>query len=587
MGHHNLYNMENNKRKDIISLIRFQLSYFKYCWWFFIGDLLSVIVSSIVVLTIPNMLRSVVHEEGTGLDISIVFFALAVATALRYYFSTMFGERIVLSMQRDFVAKIIKLSPSFFDSKNDCEIFSTLVKDADKIKTVIGVGLSSAFRSIVLFVSASYMMFRTNFYFTVIFILIICVIAILLMVIRKLVFKELVSIKFDANRLSTITSDVVRSAKMFQSFNAEEEILQRYNMQSENAYKCISQHILSRTYKSFFIIFVPSCAVSILLLLRYFHQIDVTMIPSEYWFSFMYYMFVALGGVRSGSIIFSGMSHAIDSAKRLRDFIECNLFIPAPIYSIQLPSKPLGSIVFHNVSFSYSGKSESYILKNINLTVHPGETIALVGLSGAGKTSILSLILRCYDPCSGFIELGGVNLLQIPLQDIRRYISCVPHNPIMINETLHDNIAIGLPNATREDVQRAAMIAQAHEFIICLDEGYDTVLCNNAVILSAGQIQRIAIARAIIRDPPILLLDELGATLDVENEMKIWNLLREHRKDRTTILVSHRLSVIHETDTVVVLQDGVILEKGLHNELINKSGFYSHLVGLQLPKTIC
>ncbi|KAE9510586.1 ABC transporter transmembrane domain-containing protein [Candidatus Liberibacter asiaticus] len=571
-----------------ISLFKFQILYLRHCWWFLTGELCAILLYSGITLLIPVMTSVLLDKRGVSplmtsvfldkRDVSLylwgmfVLLLLAVASSLRYYCATMLGERMILFMQRDVIAKIIKLSPSFFNSRGHGEIFSILVKDTERIKAIIGIGMSIVLRSLLMGFGAMCMMFVISIKLSLI---VVSIVTLFLMVMIKFSRKKTNTLYADEKKLLNIFSDMIKSVMVLQSFNAGKEAIRLYDIQSQKTYKGFLRSALIRTCIACFVIFFVSCGIFIVFLIGA-HYVATAEMPRGKLAEFVVYAFIFFASIRSCLGFIGGISQAIASLRRLRELIVCKLDISSPISSRTFPSPVLGSVSFRSVSFVYPGKSKRSILKNVNFTVQPGETIALVGDSGAGKTSIFSLILRFYDPCSGSVEIEGIDLRLLSLEEIRRFIAWVPQHPIMIAASVYDNIAIGCPHATRKEIQNAAMLAQAHEFIGCLENGYDTILGDGAVHLSTGQIQRIAIARAILKDSPILLLDEMGSALDIENEQKIWKVLREQRRGRTTIFASHRLSAIQDADMVFVLHDQVIVEKGVHEELLKKSGFYAH-----------
>ncbi|MEG8099472.1 ABC transporter ATP-binding protein [Candidatus Liberibacter brunswickensis] len=568
-----MHNFDNT-----ISLFRFQILYLKYCWGFILGELLAIFIYSGVSLYIPVISANILGKGGIDPHHWLIFMSLLIlfiiSSSMRYYFATMVGERMILFMQRDIVAKIIKYSPSFFNSRSHGEIFSTLVKDAERIKTTVGISMSIILRNSMVGIGALYMMFLSSIYLSLIVVSIVCIVLFLFVISLKFKRNKINHHSTNEKKLLDIFSDIIKSVMVLQSFNAGEKAIKLYNMQSQNTYKSFLKITLVRTCVVCFVVCSLSFSLYVVFLFGA-HYIIISGMSGGKLGKFLYYTFLFLGTIRSSSGFIGGILQAISSLQRFRDLMVCKLDIVSPTPYKTFSSPVLGSISFNNVSFLYPGESKRSVLKNINFTVLPGQTIALVGNSGAGKTSIFSLILRFYDPSSGNIKLEGIDLTDLSLEEIRRSITWVPQNPIIINASVHDNIAIGLPNANREAVQNAATIAQAHEFIICMDKGYDTILGNHAFNLSAGQIQRIAIARAILKDSPILLLDEMGSALDIKSEQKILKVLREKRKGKTTIFASHRLSTIQNGDIVFLINNQVIVEKGIHEDLLKDSSLYA------------
>ncbi|MBA5723723.1 ATP-binding cassette domain-containing protein [Liberibacter sp. Z1] len=573
----------NKKESDGISFLRFLLSYIKLCRWFFIGSLLSLIVSSVLTLRLPVMVAYFLKNlqiDSYFFTIVFMVFLLACVSSSRYCFAAMLGENMAAYMRRDAFSKLLRLPSSFFDSKNHGEVFAVLVRDTESIKTTIGLGLSIVLRNVMVFIGAIFMMIWISPNLAMIILGILSLTIVLILVFLKVIRNKKKIVQVQEGRLLNFISDRIGSMFMLQAFNAENDTIRRYEQQAGNLHEFVRRAILIRTRLTFVSILSVSCGILLVLWLGIRHVTSQNM-SGDILTQFMIYTFMALGSIRSFVLFLEGISQAINAVDRLQNFIKLEIEITSPAVPIALPLPSRGQIAFRDVSFCYPGTPEKSILKNIRFTVRPGETVAIVGLSGVGKTTIFSLALRFYDPNSGCIELDGVDLRHISLEEIRRHISWVPQDPILLNESLHDNIAIGFPGSKREDVQRAAMAAQAHEFIMNLERGYDTIIGENSLVLSTGQCQRIAIARAILKDSPILLLDEITSALDAENEVKIWKSLRKFRKGRTTILIAHRFSVVQETDTILLLDNGRLLEQGIHKELISRSGPYAHLVELQ------
>ncbi len=299
---------------------------------------------------------------------------------------------------------------------------------------------------------------------------------------------------------------------------------------------------------------------------------------------FVIYAVMVAGAVGSLSEIWGELQRAAGATERLVELLNVTDSVTEPAAPVALPRPSRGEIVFDSVTFHYPARPEQSALEEMNLHVKPGETVALVGPSGAGKTTVIQLLLRFYDPYKGRITLDGVALSDMARSEFRKALALVPQDPVIFAATARENIRFGRPDATNEEVEAAARTAAAHDFLTALPEGYDTYVGERGVMLSGGQKQRIAIARAILRDAAVLLLDEATSALDAESERAVQKAVEAVSKDRTTLIVAHRLATVKKADRIVVFDQGRIVATGTHDALVAEGGLYARLARLQFTE---
>jgi ATP-binding cassette subfamily B protein len=505
---------------------------------------------------------------------------LAIASAMRYYYVISIGERIVADLRRDVYAHVIKLSPSFFDVNQSGEIVSRLTADTTQVKSVVGATASLALRNLILCLGGAAMMVYTSPRLSALVLIAIPFIVFPLIAFGRSVRRRSRSAQDTLANASSFASESIGAIRTVQAFNGGPGASKRYADAIEGSFGAAQAAIRSRSILTGVAISMVFGSIAGVLWYGAHAVLEGTMSAGTLG-QFVLYAVVAASSLGALSEVWGEIAQASGAAERLSELLAEIPAIRAPANPKLFPTPARGAIGFENVRFSYPSAPERSALKGLTFHVEPGETVAIVGSSGAGKSTVLSLIMRYYDTTSGDITLDGVPVREADPADLRARLAIVPQDVTIFASSIHDNIAFGRPDASRADVIAAAKAAHAHEFIERLDNGYDTMSGERGVTLSGGQRQRIAIARAILKNAPVLLLDEATSALDAESEKLVQTALDGLMKDRTTIVIAHRLATVLKADRILVMNDGRVVEEGNHQSLVAKGGIYARLAALQ------
>jgi ATP-binding cassette subfamily B protein len=554
------------------------------------GALTFLCLAAVTTLALPIAIRRMLDHGFNAADGEFVnkYFAmmivmalvLAVASALRYYYVITIGERVVADLRSDVFTHVTRLSPAFFDINQSGEIVSRLTADTTQLKSAVGATASLALRNSILCLGAMVMMIATSPKLSIMVLSAIPVIVFPLVAFGRSVRKRSRAAQDTLAEASSYAGEVIGAARTLQAFNAEDAARGRYVSAVESAYEAARSAIKSRAL-------LTGVAISLVFgsvvgVLWYgAHSVLAGTMTAGTLGQFLLYSLIAAGSLGTLSEVWGELSQAAGAAERLHELLAEHPEIAAPANPVALPSPARGSVDFETVQFSYPSAKSKSALKGLTFSVAHGETVAIVGPSGAGKSTIFSLILRFYDPASGTIRLDGVDIREADPQAVRDRIAIVPQDTTIFASSIHDNIAFGTPGATRAMVEAAAEAAQASEFIGRQVNGFDTLVGERGITLSGGQRQRIAIARALLRNAPLLLLDEATSALDAESETLVQKALDGLMRDRTTIVIAHRLATVLKADRILVLDDGRIVEEGTHQSLIQQGGLYAKLARLQ------
>ncbi|MCJ8238277.1 ABC transporter transmembrane domain-containing protein [Peteryoungia algae] len=554
------------------------------------GALIFLCLAAATTLALPIAIRRMLDHGFQASDSTFInrYFAmmivmaivLAIASALRYYYVITIGERVVADLRRDVFAHVTRLSPSFFDVNQSGEIVSRLTADTTQLKSAVGATASLALRNTILCLGAVVMMIATSPKLSIMVLAAIPVIVFPLVGFGRSVRQRSRAAQDTLAEASSYAGEVIGAARTLQAFNAEDAARERYASSVESAYEAARSAIRSRSLLTG--VAIALVFGSVVGVLWYGAQsVLAGSMSGGTLGQFLLYSLIAAGSLGTLSEVFGELSQAAGAAERLHELLEEHPAIAAPALPQSLPEPAQGSVTFDDVHFSYPSAKTKSALNGLSFSVAHGETVAIVGPSGAGKSTIFSLILRFYDPATGTIRLDGVDIREADPQAVRARIAIVPQDTTIFATSIHENIAFGSPSASREMVETAADAAQATEFIGRLENGFDTIVGERGVTLSGGQRQRIAIARALLRDAPLLLLDEATSALDAESETLVQMALDGLMRDRTTIVIAHRLATVLKADRILVLDDGRIVEEGTHQSLIQQGGLYAKLARLQ------
>ncbi|MGJ8571092.1 MAG: ABC transporter transmembrane domain-containing protein [Hoeflea sp.] len=555
-----------------------------------IGALAFLALAAVTTLTLPLAVRRMIDNGFSAQDagfintyfsmLAAIAIMLALASACRYYFVITLGERVVSDIRRDVFDHVTELSAAFYDANRSGEIVSRLTADTTQIKSTVGATASLALRNTILCLGAGAMMFITSPKLSALVLVAIPIIVFPMVGFGRKVRARSRTAQDKLAEAMTFAGESIGATRTVQAFNTEASARARFSQAVEAAFTATRQSILARSILTGFAI--AMAFGSVVAVLWYGAQSVLTgeLTPGTLG-QFLLYSVFAAGSLGALSEVWGELSQAAGAAERLSELLDEVPDIRTPESPKTLPSPAIGDIRFDDVHFAYPARPDTSALTGTSFHVRPGETVAVVGASGAGKSTLFSLILRFYDTTSGSVMIDHVDVREADPADVRSRIALVPQDVTIFAGSVGDNIAFGRPGAIQADIEAAAQAAQAHDFIMALDKGYDTPVGERGITLSGGQRQRVAIARAILRDAPILLLDEATSALDAENETLVQKALEGLMLDRTTIVIAHRLATVLRADRILVMDKGRIVEEGNHAELVARGGLYARLARLQ------
>ena len=554
-----------------------------------IAALATLTVTAVLSLTLPLAVRRVVDGFfGESLALMDAYFGaaiaiaalLAVGTAMRFYLVTRLGERVIADIRKAIYDKVIGMSPAFYERIMTGEVLSRLTTDTTLLLSVIGSSVSIALRNALMLLGGLALLFFTSPKLTG---LVLVGVPLVVFPILTLGRKLRVLGRESQDRIaesSAQASETLLAAQTVQAYTHETASRGAFGGLTEAAFDAARRRIVTRSIMTAIVIFMVFTSIVGVLWIGARDVRAGVMSPGEL-VQFVIYAVLVAGAVAALSEIWGELQRAAGATERMVELLNAEDAVEDPATPVSFPVPMRGGIAFEGVTFRYPARPEMAALSDLDLTINPGETVALVGPSGAGKTTTFQLLMRFFDPVSGRISLDGVDIRDVTRTDLRRQFALVPQEPVIFATSARENIRFARPEASDAEVEAAAKAAAADEFLVKLPQGYDTYVGERGVMLSGGQKQRIAIARAILRDAPVLLLDEATSALDAESERAVQNAVERLAEGRTTLIIAHRLATVKRADRIVVFQDGRIVAEGSHGALVAEDGLYARLARLQ------
>ena len=558
-----------------------------------LGASLSLLVAAGLLLALGQGVRRLIDRgfasgsmarlDHAAIAMFVVVAALAVATVLRFTLVSWLGERVAADLRRDLFGRVVSLSPAFFETARTGDILTRLTADIAVLQSLIGTAISQWLRSAILLAGSLAMLLVTS-----------PKLAGVVLLVAPLVVMPLVLFGRRERRLSRQAQDriadlgayaeeTIGALRTVQAFTHEAIDRARFAAGIERSVAAAVLRIRTRAMLIFVVILLGFGAIVFSLWIGG-RDVVAGRLSGGDLSAFVFYAVLLASSGGQMSELWGEMQRAGGAAERLRELLDERPSIAAPARPVRLPARSAGRVTFDDVTFHYPARPDHAALHGFSLEVAPGETVALVGPSGAGKTTVLQLLLRFYDPGRGVVRLDGLDVAQLAPEELRSRIGIVAQDPAIFSTSALENIRYGRPDATDEEVRAAGRAAHA-DFLEQLPDGYDTFLGEKGVRLSGGQRQRVAIARAILRDPAVLLLDEATSALDAESERAVQDALATLSRGRTTLIVAHRLATVRKADRIVVIEAGRIVATGAHDALMRESGLYARLARLQFLQT--
>jgi len=525
------------------------------------------------------------HQDQLSKYFIIVFIVatcMVVFTSLRYYWVSWIGQRVVTDLRKKVYSQVLNQSSEFFERTKTGEILSRINTDTTLVETVVGSTFSIALRSVVTLIGAAIMMIITSPKLA----LMIAVVIPLIVIPISLTGKKIQKLsKIEQDRIadsSALATETINAMHVVQSYAQEKKEDQKFQGAINKAFKASIDSIKMMAIMSMLVGFVVFCGIVFVLWMGAKDVIQGQMTAGTL-SQFVMYAIMASATTGALSNVWGELKKAAGALERITELMNTQPDIKNIENPLAIETPSMGALAIENLDFAYPSRLDNKILKNLSLEIKPGETIAIVGSSGAGKSTLFQLLMRFYEPLSGSIKFDGIDIKQVDLSQLRSQFALVAQDVTIFSTTAEDNILYGVKEDECSDdlVYQSAQIAHAEEFILKLDKQYDTYLGERGVRLSGGQAQRLSIARAIATNPSVLLLDEATSALDAENEHLVQDALNKIMQNRTTLVIAHRLATIRRADRILVMDEGVIVAEGKHNQLLKTNALYAKLAKLQ------
>jgi ATP-binding cassette subfamily B protein len=550
----------------------------------------SLIVAAAAQLALPVALRFLIDEGLAVRDATtinryfIAFLAAAVIfgafAALRFYLVSWLGERVVADVRNAVYAKVIRMDPTFFEVTRTGEVLSRLTADTTLVQSISGVGISISLRSALTLIGSLVMLVATSPKLTLMIVVLMPLIVGPLLMLGRRVRRLSRDSQDRVADASALAGETINAVQTVQAFTLEALQTKRFAEAVAHSFNVAVARIRIRGWLTALATTLVFSAITLVLWIGAHQVLEGTL---TFGLLSQFLLYAGYMGVSAASLseMWGEVQRAAGAMERLVELASAEPNIKAPPVPAPLPSPSRGRIQFEHVKFRYPSRPEAAALDDFTLTIEPGETVAFVGPSGAGKSTTFQLLLRFYDPGAGRLLIDGVDIARAEPEQVRKLIGLVPQDTVLFGASARENIRYGRPEATDAEIEAAARAAEADEFLRALPQGYDTFLGERGMRLSGGQRQRIAIARAILKNPPILLLDEATSSLDAASELLVQQALEKLMRERTTIIIAHRLATVQKADRIVVINHGRIVASGSHAQLLTASPLYARLAELQ------